>query len=199
MQNSHSSCCCGGGEPPVRGDNRRGFFGQAAAIVCGGLALLVPAAAGIAAFLNPLRQKGQSGQFLRLASLDVLPEDGTPQKFPVIADRTDAWNRFPAGPIGAVYLLRNGGQVTALQVALSPRGLLDRLRLAAARFSLARATSSRSSTSQGSEPTARTRIAPATWTLWKSKSATPTTRKKCGSSSRPSCRAWPRRLPKDRS
>jgi menaquinol-cytochrome c reductase iron-sulfur subunit len=89
---------------------------RAAAVVCGGVALLVPAAAGIAAFLNPLRQKSQSGQFMKLALLDVLPEDGTPRKVPVVADRTDAWNLYPAEPIGAVFLRRTGGGVTALQV-----------------------------------------------------------------------------------
>ena len=85
-------------------------------MVCGGFALLVPAAAGIAAFLNPLRQKSQSGQFMRLASLDMLPDDGTPRKVPVIADRVDAWNTYPAEPIGAVYLRRTGKEVVALQV-----------------------------------------------------------------------------------
>ena len=110
------------------GENRRGFFGQAAAIVCGGVALLVPAAAGVAAFLNPLRQKGQGGEFLRLASLDVLPADGTPQKVPVIADRTDAWNRFPAEPIGAVFLRRSGRQGDGAASGLSARRLLDQLR-----------------------------------------------------------------------
>ena len=98
------------------GENRRGFIGQAVAVLCGGVALLVPAAVGVAAFLNPLRQKSQSGQFMRLASLDVLPDDGTPRKVPVIADRTDAWNTYPAEPIGAVFLRRTGGKVTALQV-----------------------------------------------------------------------------------
>ena len=122
MQNSHSSCCCCGREPPAEGQDRRGFLGRAAAIVCGAVALLVPAATGIVAFLNPLRQKSQSGQFLRLASLDVLREDGTPQKMPVIADRSDAWNRFPAEPIGAVFLRRSGGQVTALQVVCPHAG-----------------------------------------------------------------------------
>jgi menaquinol-cytochrome c reductase iron-sulfur subunit len=122
VQNPHSSCRCCGREPPAEGENRRGFFGQAAAIICGAVALLIPTATGILAFLNPLRQKGQSGQFLRLASLDLLPEDGTPQKVPVIADRTDAWSRFPAEPIGAVFLRRSGGQVTALQVVCPHAG-----------------------------------------------------------------------------
>ena len=128
MQNSTSSCCCHRNEPPSAGESRRGFCGQAAAVLCGGVGLLIPAAAGVVAFLNPLRQKSQGGQFMRLASLDVLPADGTPRKVPVIADRTDAWNRFPAEPIGAVFLRRVGEKVEALQVALSPRRLLDRLR-----------------------------------------------------------------------
>jgi len=77
---------------------------------------VVPATVGVVTFLNPLRQKSQSGQFMRLASLDVLPDDGTPRKVPVIADRTDAWNTYPAEPIGAVFLRRTGAKVTALQV-----------------------------------------------------------------------------------
>jgi len=116
MQETPHSCCCCESQPPPNGENRRGFFGRVIALCCGALALLVPATAGVVAFLNPLRQKSRSGQFMRLASLDVLPEDGTPQKAPVIADRTDAWNRFPDEPIGAVFLRRVGDGVEALQV-----------------------------------------------------------------------------------
>jgi menaquinol-cytochrome c reductase iron-sulfur subunit len=100
----------------MTGKNRRGFFEQAAAVALGGVALLTPALTGLVAFLNPLRQKSQGGQFMRLASLDALPEDGTPKKIPVIADRTDAWNRFPAEPIGAIFLRRVGSEVKGLQV-----------------------------------------------------------------------------------
>ncbi len=89
-------------------ENRRGFLAQAMALIFGTVALLVPVAIGIVAFLNPLRQKRRTARFRRLTSLDALPEDGTPRKFPVIADRTDAWNRFPNDPIGAVFLLRTG-------------------------------------------------------------------------------------------
>jgi len=57
---------------------------------------------------------------MRLASLEMMPEDGTPLKVPVIADRTDAWSRFPAEPIGAVFLSRAAGpsndKTMALQV-----------------------------------------------------------------------------------
>jgi menaquinol-cytochrome c reductase iron-sulfur subunit len=97
-------------------ENRRGFLKQAAA-VCGAAAIALPAAVGMAAFLDPLRRKGQSGaRFLRLATLEALPEDGTPRKVPVIAERSDAWSRYPAQPIGAVFLRRTGEKVAAMQV-----------------------------------------------------------------------------------
>ncbi len=116
MQDSSSpSCCCAKHASPS-GKNRRGFLAQALAVICGGAALLVPTAVGLLAALNPLRQKSQSGQFMRLGSLDLLPDDGTPRKVPVIADRADAWNRYPAEPVGAVFLRRTGGEVLALQV-----------------------------------------------------------------------------------
>lgn len=116
MQDPTSSRCCCSEDSPAGPETRRGFCGRASAVVFGAAALAPPLVAGIAAFLNPLRQKSQGGQLLRLASLDMLPEDGTPQRVPVIAERTDAWNRFPAEPIGAVFLRRVGGGVSALQV-----------------------------------------------------------------------------------
>jgi menaquinol-cytochrome c reductase iron-sulfur subunit len=100
----------------MTGKSRRGFFEQAAAVLLGGMALLVPGATGFVAFLNPLRQKSQSGQWMRLTALDALPEDGTPRRFPIIADRADAWNYFPNEPIGAVFLRRVGSETQALQV-----------------------------------------------------------------------------------
>lgn len=105
---------------------RRGFLAAAIALVAGGVACAVPALAGLVTFLNPLRQKGQAGQFLRLASLETLPEDGTPRKFPVILDRTDAWNRFPQQPVGAVFLRRvkQGGKegIAAIHVVCPHAG-----------------------------------------------------------------------------
>lgn len=109
--------------PNCCGENRRGFCATTATIALGLAAYAVPAVTALLALLNPLRQKSQSGQFIRLASLAVLPEDGTPRKFPVIADRSDAWNRFPAEPIGAVYLRRLGPkQVQAFQVVCPHAG-----------------------------------------------------------------------------
>jgi menaquinol-cytochrome c reductase iron-sulfur subunit len=106
-------------------EGRRGFLGQVVALVFAGLGLLVPAVTGIVAFLNPLGQRSQTGRLLRVTSLDVLPEDGTPRRFPAIADRTDAWNYFPSEPVGAVFLRRTGdpnSPVEALQVVCPHMG-----------------------------------------------------------------------------
>ncbi len=102
---------------------RRGFLAKMTALIAWSAALLTPAAVGIVAFLNPLRQKSRAGEFIRVANLEAVPEDGSPQKFPVIADRTDAWNFFPNEPIGAVYLRRAGkDRVEALQVVCPHAG-----------------------------------------------------------------------------
>lgn len=103
-------------------DQRRGFLAKLAAILLGAVAYAVPVAAGVVTFLNPWRQKAQAGQFLRLAALETLPEDGTPRKFPVIMDRVDAWNRFPNEPVGAVFLRRLEDRVEAFQVVCPHAG-----------------------------------------------------------------------------
>lgn len=82
----------------------------------GCVALAGPALSALIAFLNPLREKSAGKRVVRLAEMSALPEDGTPRKFPVIADRSDAWNRFPREPVGAVFLRRVGKQVEAYNV-----------------------------------------------------------------------------------
>jgi menaquinol-cytochrome c reductase iron-sulfur subunit len=110
------------GSPPPRtsapdATPRRNVVAAVAATLIGAFVGLVPFAAGLATFLDPLlRRKGKSGEaneheFRRVASLDALPADGTPVQVPVIADLTDAWNREPNQPIGAVYLRRDGDKV----------------------------------------------------------------------------------------
>jgi menaquinol-cytochrome c reductase iron-sulfur subunit len=88
-------------EPP-----RRGFFAKFLAVVIGSVAGLVPVAAGLAVWLDPMRRTSGGGQFLRITSLDSLPDDGVPRQFPVLNDRQDAWNRSSNEQIGAVYLRR---------------------------------------------------------------------------------------------
>lgn len=96
-------------------DDRRSFFGKATSVVIGGLITVFPAAAGLFTFADPLRSRAKAGgddepgNLVRVATLEALPDDGVPRQFPVIADRQDAWNRFPNEAIGAVYLRRQKG------------------------------------------------------------------------------------------
>ena len=57
----------------------------------------------------------------RLANLETLDE--VPKKFSIVADRTDAWNRFPNEPVGAVYLRKTAeDQVQAIHVVCPHAG-----------------------------------------------------------------------------
>ena len=79
---------------------------------------IFPLGAGLLVFLDPLRGKKRapasvpdSGEgFLKIATLDAVPDDGVPRRFPVVADLTDAWNFSPGQPVGAVYLRREKGK-----------------------------------------------------------------------------------------
>jgi menaquinol-cytochrome c reductase iron-sulfur subunit len=95
---------------PPSPEERRGFFVRAAALVIGGIVTLFPFAAGLAVFLDPLRRPSAKAKPIKVADLDVVPDDGRPYSFPVIADLEDAWNRYPEQPIGTVYLIRQPGQ-----------------------------------------------------------------------------------------
>ena len=122
-QESFSPGCGCNSAKKTRLQGRRGFLTKIMALLAGSVALATPAAVGIISFLNPLRQKSRSGRFIRVTSLDAVPENGTPQKFAIIADRTDAWNFFPNEPIGAVYLRRTGkDKLEALQVVCPHAG-----------------------------------------------------------------------------
>ena len=88
---------------------RRAFFTKAGAVLIGGVAAAFPIAAGVAVFLDPVRRKsGGAAQFVPVANLNALPEDGTPAKFAVVTSRVDAWTKSPSTPVGAVYLRRTG-------------------------------------------------------------------------------------------
>ena len=94
---------------------RRGFI-KFLCIIIGGIVSAVPFGAGIWAYINPLtREKGVDGDgFLKITSLDAIPDDGTPAKFSVIADKEDAWNKFKNISVGAIYLRKEAGKVKAL-------------------------------------------------------------------------------------
>jgi menaquinol-cytochrome c reductase iron-sulfur subunit len=99
---------------------RRNVLVAVAAVVVGGLVSIVPFAAGLIMFLDPLLKRKTNGDagggkaarpLHRVAALEALPADGTPVQVPVIADLTDAWNREANQPVGAVYLRREGDKV----------------------------------------------------------------------------------------
>ncbi len=96
---------------PDGGPGRRGFLGVAATV----LAALAAAVAGVpiaGALLSPLRRRAEQVAFVRVARLDAVPE-GRPVRAAVVAPRLDAWTRQPPMPIGTVWLVRRGDEVTA--------------------------------------------------------------------------------------
>ena len=111
-----------GGNPECQTD-RRGFFKGALAVIIGGVALLAPLAAGLMVLVDPLRRKSGMGGAIKVTTLEALPDDGVPRRFPVIASKTDAWNKYKESPIGAVYLRRTSdGKVEALNVVCPHAG-----------------------------------------------------------------------------
>src|SRR5207249_1213889 len=98
-------------------DSRRDFLKRFFCGLIGTVLGLVPFGAGMVVFLDPLRRKSSLNDAVRVASIEALPADGIPRKFPVLATRVDAWNKFPQVPVGAVYLRRTGDKtVKALNV-----------------------------------------------------------------------------------
>jgi menaquinol-cytochrome c reductase iron-sulfur subunit len=108
-------------QPP----DRRGFLKRFAAVIIGGLIVLIPGVAGLLTFFDPLRRKSSfKAELVKVTTLDSLPDDGMPRKFQVIKDRTDAWTHHPKAPVGAVYLCREPGseKVSALNVVCPHAG-----------------------------------------------------------------------------
>ncbi len=102
---------------------RRAFLKQALAGVIGAILGLVPLGAGLSVLLDPLRRKNAASGEVKVTALDSLPQDDVPRKFPVLATRVDAWNKFMSTPIGAVYLRRGAdGKVHALNVVCPHAG-----------------------------------------------------------------------------
>lgn len=95
-------------------------------IVTGTLAIGASVGAGVATLLDPLiRKKSMPGYYLpdpspdgsapnensvKVATLDAVPDDGMPRRFPVLANRIDAWTFTETQPIGAVYIRREPGE-----------------------------------------------------------------------------------------
>lgn len=104
---------------------RRNFMVEFAALAVGAVTGLTGFVAGLIVYLDPLRGKkqpplfyrkgGESGGgdgFVRVASMEAIPSDGVPRRYPVIADQIDAWNFTPDEPIGSVYIRRENENLT---------------------------------------------------------------------------------------
>ncbi|MDX1645589.1 MAG: Rieske 2Fe-2S domain-containing protein [Longimicrobiales bacterium] len=113
--------------PEAETPARRSFLARLGAMVVGGVAAIVPIGAGAAALLDPLRRGSRDTGMVRVTRLAALPEDGTPQKFTVEADRVDAWSTYSDTPVGAVYLRRTEDSVVALNVVCPHAGCFVRL------------------------------------------------------------------------
>lgn len=99
-------------------EERRGFIKFLCAFF-GTLISMAPFSAGLWSYLNPLAKRNKRGSgsgdgFVRITSIDAIPADGSPAKFAVVADKVDAWNKFPNVSIGAVYLRLVDGVPMAL-------------------------------------------------------------------------------------
>ncbi len=114
---------------------RRSFLAKAGAILVGAVAGLIPVGAGAAALLDPLRRGTRDTGMVRVTRLSAIPLDGSPKKFTVEADRTDAWSTYANTPIGAVYLRRTDDAVIALNVVCPHAGCFVRHLADEGRFS----------------------------------------------------------------
>lgn len=105
------------------------------AIVFGAACGFAPLGAGLRVFLDPLSRKAGGVSLVRVAALETLPQDGTPHRFAVVADKVDAWNRLANVPIGAVYLRRTeDSNVQALNAVCPHAGCIVDYDISSRRF-----------------------------------------------------------------
>jgi len=102
---AHSSATAGTASRTTPEAPRRNFVYVVGSVVIGGLVGAVPVLVGIFSFLDPIfgrikkplayaQGDGDGGrdEFIRISALGALEVDGPAQRFPVIADKHDAWN-----------------------------------------------------------------------------------------------------------
>jgi Rieske Fe-S protein len=91
--------------------HRRDFY-RLGTLALGGIMTLVLAVPGAGYLLTPVLKKkrgktseGDDAAYFELARLSELAE-GVPRSFSILAEREDAWVRYPREPLGAVWLVR---------------------------------------------------------------------------------------------
>jgi menaquinol-cytochrome c reductase iron-sulfur subunit len=93
-------------------------FHRIATIGLGAMVGLVLAVPGVAYIVSPLRKKGRDETFETLTRLNAL-EVGVPRSFAIIAERHDAWVKYPPEPVGSVWLIRQPPGNESRVIALS--------------------------------------------------------------------------------
>ncbi|HEY3900550.1 MAG TPA: Rieske 2Fe-2S domain-containing protein [Chthoniobacter sp.] len=123
--------------PPAESTPRRDFLKTAACAALGGCAIAAPIGAAVVVLANPLRSRGVPLP-VRITTLSALPltEPHAPPKFfQVVTERRDAWTKFPARAIGAVFLQRTGeNEVVAFNAACPHLGCAVEYRAGRAAF-----------------------------------------------------------------
>lgn len=125
----------GASVPGEAAEPRRDFITGASAILVGAIATLAPIGAAAVALLDPLRRVSPASDMVLVARRAAVPEDGSPRKFTVTADRKDAWATYSDTPVGAVYLRSVGDEIRALNVVCPHAGCFVGVAPDASRFS----------------------------------------------------------------
>lgn len=98
-------------------DRRRFFYWASSLLSAAYVAFL--ALPAIKFLQTPLKESGKKAKRHRLAKLNDL-EIGAARKVVVIDQRTDAWTKYPAGPIGSVWLVRRDEETVEAFSATCP-------------------------------------------------------------------------------
>lgn len=104
---------------------RRGFLKGLIGLAGVSFAAAVPVWSGLKAFLHPLKRTKRRADFVMVTSLNALPADDRPRKFPIVLARQDAWTQHPLAPVGMIFLRRTSEKtVQALNVICPHAGCI---------------------------------------------------------------------------
>ena len=100
------------------GESRREFCSAIAALGLGAVAVAPGVVAAFSGGFDPIMRGSAAGETpeFNLGALSSLPEDGTPVKKAIIADKQDGWTKYSNVPVGAVWLRREGDKVQGQRV-----------------------------------------------------------------------------------
>ena len=93
--------------PSAEPTPRREFLKAAACVGLGTCALAGPIGAVVVVLADPVNARS-TPKPVKVSTLESLPLNGPPRFVQVITERRDAWTKFPANAVGAVFLRRIG-------------------------------------------------------------------------------------------